>query len=87
MRQVNLIKVVKMQVEDLIFEIWYKKDSLKYINNYIIDEVSENWHSYKGQEGEAYNKIMGLLHANSSVVESIEKILTSYQDKIDKIMI
>ena len=72
-----------MLIEDLIFEICYKKDSLKHINNYIIDEMSENWHSFKGIDDKIYNKIIGLLHANLSVVESIEKILISYQNEID----
>ena len=73
-----------MLVENLIFEVTRKKDGLKYINNYIIDEISENWHSYEGISGEIYNKIMGLLHANSSVMESIEKILAHYQEELDK---
>ena len=45
-----------MLVENLIFEVTRKKDGLKYINNYIIDEISENWHSYEGISGEIYNK-------------------------------
>ena len=72
-----------MIVEDLIIEIGRKKDCLKHINNYVIDEISENWHSFEGINGEIYNKIMGLLHANSLVIESLEKILISYQDKIN----
>lgn len=72
-----------MLIENLIFEIEYKKDGLKYINHYIIDEILENEHRYKGINGEICSKIMGLLQANTSIVESIEKILISYQEKID----
>ncbi|MBQ4113781.1 hypothetical protein IJD34_00085 [bacterium] len=72
-----------MLIEDLIFEIRPKKDGLKHINNYIVDEISENWYGSKGINDEDYDKLMGLLHANSSVIEFIEKILISYQDKID----
>ena len=32
-----------MLIENLLFEIWFKKDSLKYLNNYIIDEIEEGW--------------------------------------------
>ena len=73
-----------MLIENLIFEINRKKDGLKHINNYIIDEISENWHNYESINWEIYNKIIGLLHANSTVIESIEKILTLYQEKVDK---
>ena len=73
-----------MLVEDLIFEIEYKKDSLKHINNYIIDEINENWCGYKGNQGKIYNKIMALLHANTAIVDSIEKILSTYQNKVDE---
>ena len=73
-----------MLVEDLIFEMEYKKNSIKHINNYIIDEVDENWCSYKGEQGEIYNKIMGLLHANIAIIDSIEKILSTYQNKVDE---
>ena len=72
-----------MLIENLIFEIGYKKDSLKHINNYIIDEISENWLSNRGSNNELYNKIIGLLHANLSIVESLEKILITYQDEIE----
>ena len=72
-----------MLIENLIFEIGYKKDSLKHINNYIIDEISENWLSNRGSNNEVYNKIIGLLHANLSIVESLEKILITYQDEIE----
>ena len=72
-----------MLIENLVIEIGYMKDSLKHVNNYIIDEILENWHSFKMIDGEIYSKIMGLLHANSSVVESLEKILITYQDEID----
>lgn len=74
-----------MLIEDLIIDVACKKDSLKCINNYVIDEISENWYSHEGINGEIYNKIMGLLHANSLVIESFEKILISYQDEVDKI--
>ena len=73
-----------MLVEDLIFEIEYKKNGIKHINNYIIDEINENWCSYKGEQGEIYNKIMGLLHANIAIVNSIEKILSNYQEQVDE---
>ena len=73
-----------MLVEDLIFEIEYKKNGIKHINNYIIDEINENWCSYKGEQGEFYNKIMGLLHANIAIVDSIEKILSNYQEQVDE---
>lgn len=73
-----------MLIESLLFEMEYKKESLKYINNYLIDEISDAWCNHKGMEGETFSKIMGLLHANLSVVESIEKILTSYQKGIDE---
>ena len=73
-----------MLVEDLIFEIEYKKNSIKHINNYIIDEINENWCSYKGEQGEIYNKIMSLLHANIAIVNSIEKILSNYQEQVDE---
>lgn len=73
-----------MLVEDLIFEIEYKKNGIKHINNYIIDEINENWCSYKGEQGEIYNKIMGLLHANIAIVNSIEKILSNYQKQVDE---
>ena len=72
-----------MLIENLLFEIEFKKDGLKYINEYLIDEVNENWCSYKGEYAEAYRKIFGLLHANSSLIESIEKILNTYQEEID----
>lgn len=72
-----------MLIENLMYEIGDKKNSLKHINNYIIDEVSENWHSHNGKQGEVYDKITGLLHANLSVIESIEKILASYQEEIN----
>ena len=52
MRQLYLTKGVKMLIEDLIFEIRPKKDGLKHINNYVIDEISENWCSFKGVNGE-----------------------------------
>ena len=84
MRQVYLTKGKKMLIEDLIIEIICKKDGLKYINNYVIDEISENWYSYKGVDGEIYDKVIGLLHANLSIIETLERILTSYQDEIDK---
>ena len=71
-------------MEELIFEIWYKKDGLKYINNYIIDEINENWCDYSGNNGEIYNKIISLLHANSSIIDSIDNILNFYQKNIDK---
>lgn len=73
-----------MLIEDLILKIIHKKDGLKHINNYVIDEISENWYCHKGVNGEIYNKIAGLLHANSSIIEDLERILASYQDKIDK---
>ena len=72
-----------MLIEDLIFEIQNKKDSLKHINNYIIDEVNNNWCSYKGHNGEIYNKVTGLLHANSVIIESLEQILLNYQEQVD----
>lgn len=73
-----------MLIEDLIIEIIRKKDGLKHINNYVIDEISENWYSYKGVDREIYDKVIGLLHANLSIIETLERILTSYQDEIDK---
>ena len=73
-----------MLIESLLFEIEFKKEGLKYVNDYIIDEVNENWCSYKGIEAENYKKIFGLLHANSALIKSIEEILNSYQNKIDK---
>lgn len=72
-----------MLIEDLIIEITRKKDGLKHINNYVIDEISENWCSFKGVNGEIYNKIAGLLYANSSLIETLERVLISYQDEID----
>lgn len=72
-----------MLIEDLIIEIKYKKDSLKHINNYIIDEISENWSCRKGEFSDSYDKVMGLLHAHLSVVDSIENILNSYQNEVD----
>ena len=75
---------VKMLIENLLFEIGFKKDSLKYINDYILDEVYENLYSYKNIDQELYNKIVGLLHANSAVVESLERILSDYQKEVDK---
>ena len=68
----------------MIFEVGYKKDSFKYVNNYIIDEMSENWHSFKERDCDVYSKIIGLLHVNSSIVESIETILNFYQELVDK---
>lgn len=73
-----------MVIDDLIFKIGYKKDSLKHINNYIIDEITEIWYNSKGTKEDDFNKIMGLLHANLSVVESIERILTTCQNNVDK---
>ena len=73
-----------MLVEDLIFEIEYKKNGIKHINNYIIDEINENWCSYKGDQGEIYNKVIALLHANIAIVDSIEKILSNYQEQVDE---
>lgn len=67
-----------MQIEHLLIELDLKKDSLKHINNYIIDEVNNNWCSYKGYNGEIYNKVAGLLHANSVIIESLEQILLDY---------
>ena len=66
-----------------LFEISFKKDSLKYINDYILEEVYENLYSYKNIDQELYNKIVGLLHANSAVVESLERILSDYQKEVD----
>lgn len=74
-----------MSIEGLIFEISHKNDSLKHINNYIIDEVNDNWCSYKGQSGDFYNKIISLLHANLSIIESIDRILQEYQEEIDEL--
>ena len=70
-----------MLIENLLFEIWFKKDSLKYLNNYIIDEIEEGWPNDSPKE--THNKIIGLVHANLSVIESLEKILNSYQDIVD----
>ncbi len=72
-----------MLVENLLFEINFKKDSLKYINDYILDEIYENLYSYKNINQELYNKIVGLLHANSAVVESLERVLSYYQKEVD----
>lgn len=82
MRQVNLIGR-KMQIEHLLIELELKKDGLKHINNYLIEEFGDNYCTYKGVQGEMYNKIIGLLHANSALLESMEKTLLNYQEQID----
>lgn len=73
-----------MLIEDLLIEISQRKNSLKYINNYIIDEISEHWCSFEGINGEIYNKINALLTVNELVIENMEKILISYQDEVEK---
>ena len=73
-----------MLIEDLLIEISQRKNSLKYINNYIIDEISEHWCSFEDINGEIYNKINALLTANELVIENMEKILISYQNEVDK---
>lgn len=73
-----------MLIEEIIFELRFKNNGFKYINNYILDEIYENLYSYKDTDQELYDKIVGLLHANLAIVESIEKTLSTYQNKVDK---
>ena len=47
-----------MLIEDLIFEIRPKKDGLKHINNYIVDEISENWYGSRGINDEDYDSLI-----------------------------
>ena len=73
-----------MLIEEIIFELGFKNNGFKYINNYILDEVYENLYSCKNINQELYDKIVGLLHANLAIVESIEKTLSTYQNKVDE---
>ena len=73
-----------MLIEEIIFELRFKNNGFKYINNYILDEIYENLYSYKDTDQELYDKIVGLLHANLAIVESIEKTLSTYQNKVDE---
>ena len=73
-----------MLIEEIIFELGFKNNGFKYINNYILDEVYENLYSCKDINQELYDKIVGLLHANLAIVESIEKTLSTYQNKVDE---
>ena len=73
-----------MLIEEIIFELRFKNNGFKYINNYILDEVYENLYSCKDINQELYDKIVGLLHANLAIVESIEKTLSTYQNKVDE---
>ena len=73
-----------MLIEEIIFELRFKNNGFKYINNYILDEVYENLYSCKNINQELYDKIVGLLHANLAIVESIEKTLSTYQNKVDE---
>ncbi len=72
-----------MQIEHLLIELELKKDGLKYINNYLIEEFESNYCTYKGAQSEIYKKITGLLHANSAIIESIENLLIMYQELVD----
>lgn len=72
-----------MLIEDLIIDISSKKNSLEVVNNYAIEEFAENYFSQKGDLGEMYKKVASLLQANASIIESIEHILTSYQEKLE----
>lgn len=74
---------VKMLIEELLFEIAYKHDGLKYINNYIIEEIEENC-CYKDEKWEFHNKIMSLLHTNSTLIESLENLTSSYQKQVNE---
>ena len=73
-----------MLIEEIIFELRFKNNGFKYINDYILDEVYENLYSCKNINQELYDKIVGLLHANLAIVESIEKTLSTYQNKVDE---
>lgn len=73
-----------MLIEEIIFELRFKNNGFKYINNYILDEIYENLYSYKDIDQELYDKIVGLLHTNLAIVKSIEKTLSTYQNKVDK---
>lgn len=73
-----------MLVEELLFEIRFKNNGFKQINDCILDEIYENLYSYKHINQEIYDKIIGFLHANSAIVESIDRTLSIYQDKIDE---
>ena len=73
-----------MLIEEIIFELRFKNNGFKYINDYILDEVYENLYSCKDINQELYDKIVGLLHANLAIVESIEKTLSTYQNKVDE---
>ena len=72
-----------MLIERLLIELELKKEGLKHVNNYLIEEFGDNYCTYKGAQGEMYNKIIGLLHANSAVVESLERVLSDYQKEVD----
>lgn len=74
-----------MLIEDLLFEIRYRKDSLKHVNNVVINEVNDNYCTYKGYMGEVYNKVNSLLYANSVIIESMEKVLSFYQEEVDNL--
>ena len=73
-----------MLVEELLFEIRFKNNGFNQINYCILDEIYENLGSYKHINQEIYDKIIGFLHANSAIVESIDRTLSIYQDKIDE---
>ena len=72
-----------MLIEHLLIELELKKDSLKYVNNYLIEEFGSYYCTYKGTQGEMFKKITGLLQANSAIIESIENLLISNQELVD----
>ena len=74
---------VKMLIEELLIELELRKEGLKHVNNYLIEEFESNYCTYKGPQGEVFSKIDGLLHANIAIIESIEIILSNYRDQVD----
>ncbi len=73
-----------MIIEDLLIEIETKKDSLKYINNYMINEMSEIFCLSKDEAKEVYNKIMGLLNGSQDIILALENVINQYQAIVNK---
>lgn len=71
-----------MLLEELIIDISSHKNSLKVINDYLIGLIMDG--DCRDFDKEMYDKSMGLLHASSSLIESMEKILAYYQEEVER---
>ena len=49
-----------MLIEHLLIELELRKEGLKHVNNYLIEEFGSNYCTYKGAQGEIFKKIEGL---------------------------